>query len=66
MHVGKVSSCASGESAIKGHNISIEATMCSTIGEGRGCNKFVPVLGGDGTKIASPGDCFYQPPGHKS
>ena len=31
---------------------------------GGGCNKFVLVLGGDGTKIASPGDFFYQPPGH--
>ena len=31
-------------------------------GEG-GCNKFVPVLGGDGTKIASTGDIFDQPPG---
>ena len=35
----------------------------STIGEGRGCNKFVPVLGGDGAKIAPPGDLFDQPPG---
>ena len=30
---------------------------------GRGCNKFVPVLGGDGAKIIPPGDLFYQPPG---
>ena len=29
----------------------------STIG-GRGCHKFVPVLGEDGTKIAPPGDLF--------
>ena len=29
---------------------------------GKGCNKFVPVLGGDGTKIASTGDIFDQPP----
>ena len=28
---------------------------------GRGCNKFVPVLGGDGTKIAPTGDIFDQP-----
>ena len=30
---------------------------------GRGRRKFVPVLGGDGTKIAPPGDIFDQPPG---
>ena len=29
----------------------------------RGCNKFVPVLGGNCTKIASTGDIFDQPPG---
>ena len=34
----------------------------STIGEGRGCNKFDPVLGGDGPKKAPPGDLFDQPP----
>ena len=28
---------------------------------GRGCNIFVPVLGGNGTKIASTGDIFDQP-----
>ena len=32
-------------------------------GEGRGCNIFVPVLGGNGTKIAPTGDIFDQPPG---
>ena len=31
--------------------------------EGRGCNKFVPVLEGVGTKIAPTGDIFVQPPG---
>ena len=37
---------------------------CSTIGEGgRGCNKFVPVLGGNGTKIAPTRDIFDQPSG---
>ena len=37
---------------------------CSTIGGGgRGCNKFVPVLGGKGTKIALAGDIFDQPSG---
>ena len=30
---------------------------------GRGCRKFVPVLGGNGTKIAPPGEMFDQPPG---
>ena len=36
----------------------------STIGGGgRGCNKFDPVLGGNGMKIASTGDIFDQPPG---
>ena len=35
----------------------------STIGEGRGCNKFVPVLVGNGTKIDPTGDIFDQPPG---
>ena len=30
---------------------------------GRGCNIFVPVLGGNGTKIAPSGDIFDQPPG---
>ena len=33
------------------------------LGGGRGCHKFVPVLGGDGTKIAPPGDLFDRPPG---
>ena len=35
----------------------------STIGEGRGCNKFVPVLGGNDTKIVPVGDVFDQTPG---
>ena len=35
----------------------------STIGRGgRGCKKLVPVLRGDGTKIASSGDLFDQLP----
>ena len=33
---------------------------------GRECNKFVPVLGGDGTKIAPTGDISDQPPGGMS
>ena len=33
---------------------------------GRGCHKFVPALGGSGTKIAPPGDIFDQPPGEMS
>ena len=32
-------------------------------GRGRGCNKFVPVLGGNGTKIAPTGNIFDQSPG---
>ena len=35
----------------------------STIGEGRGCNIFVPVLRGNGAKIAPTGDIVDQPPG---
>ena len=30
---------------------------------GRGCNIFVPVLRGSGTKIGPTGDRFDQPPG---
>ena len=30
---------------------------------GRGCNKFIPVLGGNWTKIAHTGDIFGEPPG---
>ena len=30
---------------------------------GRGCNSYVPVLGGDGTKIAPTWNIFDQPPG---
>ena len=33
------------------------------LGEGRGCNNFVPVLGGNGTKRAPTRDIFDQPPG---
>ena len=33
---------------------------------GAGSNNFVPVLGGDGTKIAPNGDIFGQPPGGMS
>ena len=39
------------------------AVASSTIGGGGGCNIFVPVLGGKGTKIAPIGDIFDQPPG---
>ena len=37
-----------------------------TIGGERGCSKFVPVLGGDGTKIAPTGDISDQVPGGMS
>ena len=33
---------------------------------GRGCRKFVPVLKGNGPKIARPGDIFDQSPGEMS
>ena len=33
------------------------------MGGGRGCNKVVPVLGGEGTKIIPTRDIFDQPPG---
>ena len=36
------------------------------LGGGRGCHKFVPVLGGDVTRIAPPGDLLDQPPGEMS
>ena len=39
----------------------VTITSCSTIGGGGG-HKFVPVLGGNGTKIAPPEDLFDQPP----
>ena len=42
------------------------ASSRSTIGGGRGCHKFVPVFGGDGTKTARTGDIFDQPPGKTS
>ena len=38
-------------------------TTSSTIGGGRGCNIFVPVLGGNGTKIAPTEDILDQSPG---
>ena len=43
--------------------IQISTLTSSTIGGGRGCNTFVPVLRGNGTKIAPTGDRFDQPPG---
>ena len=39
-----------------------EADKFNDWGGGRGCNIFVPVLGGNGTKIAPNGDIFDQPP----
>ena len=36
------------------------------MGGGRGCHKFVSVLGRDGTKIAPPGDLFDQSLGEMS
>ena len=40
-----------------------ECSTRSTIEGGRGCNKCVPVLRGNGTKIAPTGDIFDQPCG---
>ena len=34
----------------------------STIEGGRGCNIFVPVLGGNGTKIVAPTGGIFDPP----
>ena len=45
---------------------SIRIETRSTIEGGRGCNKFVPVLRGNGTNIGSTGDIFDQPPGGMS
>ena len=35
-------------------------------GGGRGCHRFIPVLGGGGAKIAPPGDLLDQPHGEMS
>ena len=43
-----------------------ETLTRSTIEVGGGCNNFVPVLRGNGTKIASTGDIFDQSPGGMS
>ena len=34
---------------------------CSTVEGGRRCHNFVPVLGGDGTKVAPSGDYLTNP-----
>ena len=45
--------------------MSIKADILESFNDwgGRGCREFVPVLEGDGTKIAPPGDIYDQPPG---
>ena len=47
-----------------------EAALClqtrPTVEGERGCNKFVPVLGGDGMKLGPTGDISYQLPGRMS
>ena len=48
------------------HNLSALLLRTLVVGvvqrlRGWGCNKYVPVLGGDGTKIAPPRDLFDQP-----
>ena len=40
----------------------VQVRAVQRLGGGRGCNKFVSVLGGDGTKIAPTGDLFGHPP----
>ena len=54
------------ECSMEGEGLRAEGETRSTIGGWRGCNKFVSVLGGDGTKIAPTGDIFDQPPGGMS
>ena len=44
----------------------IHCVTRSTIERGRGCNKFAPVLRGNGTKIAPIGEICVQPPGEMS
>ena len=47
-------------------SVSPPAGVLLTIEGGRGCNNFVPVLRGNGTKIAPTGGIFDQPPGGMS
>ena len=42
-----------------------ESTSSTIGGGGRGCNIFVPVLEGNGTKLAPTGDRFDQPSGQR-
>ena len=51
---------------MRGRQFLKEVKTRSTIGRGRGCNQFVPVLGGDGTETSPTGDIFDQPPGGTS
>ena len=46
--------------------VRVRSETRSTIERGRGCNKIVPVLRGNGTKIAPTGDICVQPPGEVS
>ena len=56
-----------GYTLLQGHTITSDvAPEPFNDGGGQGCRKFVPVLGGYGTKIASFGDIFNQPRGKKS
>ena len=48
--------CSSNSNSVSGGPV-------QQLGAGRGCNTIVPVLGGNGTKIAPTGDIFDQPPG---
>ena len=54
------------ESIVQPKRSCLGLSRCATIEGGRGCNKFVPVLRGNGTKIAPTGYIFDQPPGGMS
>ena len=60
---GKVANPARGQLNRENEYVPIRVWTRSTVVGGRGCNKFVPVLGENGTKIAPTGDVSDQPPG---
>ena len=49
--------------AVRTHHHHIPSWPVQRLGGGGGCNKYVPLLGGNGTKIVPSGDIFDQPPG---
>ena len=50
----------------KKHRLKKKGVVQQLGGGGRGYHKFVPVLGGDDTKIAPFEDLFDEPPGEMS